>query len=201
MFRTLTITLSLLFLTFTTFAQVHTVQVVNNEFVPEDITVQEGDTVLWVNNGTIAHTTTSGTNCDADGTWDSGNMDPGEEFMYVFSEDGSFPYFCIPHCAVGMTGSVTVETVSGTGRPEIGFLELYPNPVQNKVWMDLSNIDALSVDVKVANLSGQTVRDVRNVRTGSTVDVGLADLNEGVYFLQVWDKGNILTSNRILKVD
>lgn len=201
MFRNFTITLALLFFAAFTFAQTHTVEAIDNEFVPEDITVQEGDTVLWVNNGTIIHTTTSGTNCDADGTWDSGNMDPGEEFMYVFNESGDYPYFCIPHCAVGMTGSVTVEAVSSARKAEIGLLEVYPNPVLNKVWMDLSNLDAHSVNVRVANLSGQTVKDVRNLRTGSTVDINLANLNEGVYFLQLWDDGNILTSNRILKAD
>lgn len=87
----------------------HTVEMMGNSFSPRGLTISEGDTVVWTNKGNMIHTSTSGTNCDPDGTWDSGSLSPGESFSYVFSTEGTFDYLCIPHCEVGMTGSIKVE--------------------------------------------------------------------------------------------
>lgn len=90
------------------------VEMRDNSFSPRDLTVSFGDTVEWVNVGNNVHTTTSGSGCVGDGTWDSGSMSKGGRFMVIFDADhvnqtGAFPYFCVPHCALGMTGSVTVN--------------------------------------------------------------------------------------------
>lgn len=73
----------------------------NFVFEPADITVEPGTVVTWTNNNDIIHTTTS----DA-GVWDSGNLNPGETFSYLFNVLGDFPYHCTPHPF--MTGNVTV---------------------------------------------------------------------------------------------
>jgi plastocyanin len=36
-------------------------------------------------------------------------INPGETFSYEFTDEGSFDYFCIPHCDLGMEGNITVE--------------------------------------------------------------------------------------------
>src|SRR5262245_33190277 len=73
-----------------------------NRFVPAEITIQVGDTVLWV---WVAgnHSTTS-----YDGLWDSGVLPAGSQFSYTFTSPGDFAYFCIPHEAQGMVGVVHV---------------------------------------------------------------------------------------------
>jgi len=78
-------------------------------FEPAAVTINVGDTVRWTNQGAAPHTSTSGTNCAPSGTWDSGLLQPGETFELVFEQPGEFPYFCTPHCAQGMTGSITVQ--------------------------------------------------------------------------------------------
>ena len=62
------------------------------EFSVGDITVGPGTYVLWVNEGEIAHSTTSD-----DGLWDSQLLSPGESYGRVFTEVGSHPYHCTPH--------------------------------------------------------------------------------------------------------
>lgn len=84
----------------------------NNFFDPANITIDVGDTVRWTNLGTVIHTTTSGTNCAPDGTWNSGSLLPGQSFSVIFNEPGTLPYYCIPHCFDGMRGSVTVRSSS-----------------------------------------------------------------------------------------
>jgi plastocyanin len=73
-----------------------------------------GDTVEWVNVGDNPHTTTSGAGCTADGIWTSALLSKGGKFSVIFDSNnvnqiGIIPYFCIPHCALNMRGSITVN--------------------------------------------------------------------------------------------
>ena len=74
-------------------------------FVPKEVTIRIGESVLWVNTETlpIVHTTTSGDPNDgnAGDLWDSGNMSPGATFTRQFDEAGEFEYYCIPHQNIG----------------------------------------------------------------------------------------------------
>lgn len=80
----------------------------DHSFTPSNLEVTEGTTVTWINQGNDVHTVTSGSDGDHDGVFDSGSMDPGEEFSFQFDEAGTYDYYCIPHVQVGMTGTVTV---------------------------------------------------------------------------------------------
>lgn len=84
------------------------VRMVGESFSPENIEVQVGATVTWINESDLVHTVTSGTPDDPDDMFDSGEVSPGEEFSYTFNQTGTYNYFCIPH-APSMTGSVTVR--------------------------------------------------------------------------------------------
>ncbi len=68
-------------------------------------TVKAGTTVTWTWVGGT-HSTTSGTCCTGDGTWDSGIMSSGS-FSHTFNTPGNFPYFCMVHLNA-MTGMVSV---------------------------------------------------------------------------------------------
>jgi len=92
-----------------TSAAVHEVDIVNFEFVPDILTIQQGDSVHWTNSTSTIHTVTSGSECTSDGIFDSGSLGEGEDFGWHFTTQGTFPYFCIPHCqSQGMVGSVEV---------------------------------------------------------------------------------------------
>lgn len=89
-----------------------TVSMEDNFFDQANITVEQGTTVTWVQNGENAHTTTS-----YDGLWDSGIIAGGSDatFSHTFDEPGTFDYFCQPHESLGMVGTVTVTASSGDG--------------------------------------------------------------------------------------
>ena len=79
-------------------------------FVPATIPVETGDYVRW-NWTSGLHTTTSGTPCLADGLWSSSLDSVTTQFTRQFLESpGTRPFFCSPHCGLGMTGSVLVTT-------------------------------------------------------------------------------------------
>ena len=66
------------------------------------LTVRPGTTVIWVNEGNVAHTSTSDSEI-----WSSPLLSRGESYSRVFNEVGEFPYFCEPHPF--MRGVVVVQ--------------------------------------------------------------------------------------------
>lgn len=93
------------------------VRVINNAFIPRNLTIQVGDTVTWTNEG-VLHNVRADDNsfrcangCDGEG----GNGTPASNAWVVtltFDEAGVVPYFCEAHGApgnIGMAGTITVE--------------------------------------------------------------------------------------------
>ena len=72
------------------------------------VKILTGDTISWKNADTAAHTVTSGTARDGpDDIFDSGLFGPGKSFLYTFTEEGNYPYFCLTH--PWMDGTVIVS--------------------------------------------------------------------------------------------
>jgi plastocyanin len=88
-----------------------TVVMQNIAFNPANITIHVGQQVVWVNNDSVPHTTTSGScsggTCTPSPGWDSGTLNAGQSFSHTFTTAGTFPYFCRIHGA-SMQGTVTV---------------------------------------------------------------------------------------------
>jgi len=83
-------------------------------YTPTDITVVIGvnNTVKWVNNDNMAHTVTA-----SDGSFDSGNLNPGALYVHTFTSPGVYHYICSYH--YWMQGTVTVQSeTSGLGSQE-----------------------------------------------------------------------------------
>ena len=79
-------------------------------FTPSQGVVEPGDYVEWNNVGTGSHTSTSGTPCVASGLWNF-SLGAGILVQRQFTDaPGNLPFFCTPHCGLGMTGSIRVTT-------------------------------------------------------------------------------------------
>ncbi|OYR53986.1 plastocyanin/azurin family copper-binding protein [Halorubrum halodurans] len=98
-------------------------------FVPEAVTVEVGDRVVWENTSVRGHTVTayedaipeaaeyfaSGgfeSEAAARAAWSDefgGRLENGDRFSHTFSVPGRYDYVCIPHETGGMVGAVIVE--------------------------------------------------------------------------------------------
>jgi plastocyanin len=80
------------------------------------VVVGENNTVTWVNEDTMPHTVTA-----FDGSFDSGNLDQGQSFTYMFEKPGTYPYTCVYHH--WMHGQVIVlpEGAMGTASTISGY--------------------------------------------------------------------------------
>ena len=80
----------------------------NKCFIPSSVSIMKGDTVVWSNDDTAAHTVTSGSPADGpSGMFDSSLLIGGKSFEHKFDSSGSVDYFCMVH--PWMTGSVQVS--------------------------------------------------------------------------------------------
>jgi plastocyanin len=93
-------------------AQSGSVTIVDFSFSPGTITIDQGDTVTWVNDGPTPHSATS-----QDGVFDTGIFPAGQSRSHTFNEAGTFAYICTPH--PNMRGTVVVQaSQSGGGDTE-----------------------------------------------------------------------------------
>lgn len=82
-------------------AATHVVSITDGAFSPATLTIAAGDTVTWRNDDDRPHTVTAG-----DGSFDSGNLDPGQTFTMTFASARSVGYVCAYHD--DMTATLTV---------------------------------------------------------------------------------------------
>jgi len=77
------------------------------QFIPSQLTIPAGTTVIWVNDEQAKHTVSAD-----DGSFDSGDQELGVRYTYTFAEPGTYRYFCRYHGdvgGIGMAGTIVVE--------------------------------------------------------------------------------------------
>jgi plastocyanin len=84
----------------------------NEEFYAPDVArITVGSMITWKNDDTTSHTVTSGTVRDntptPDGMFDSGILNAGDSFPFLFDKAGEYPYYCTIH--PWMTAKVTAS--------------------------------------------------------------------------------------------
>jgi plastocyanin len=82
--------------------KVHTVSIEAMKFVPAELSVSVGDTIVWVNRDMFIHSVTSATR-----VFDSGIIVAGKSWTLLVQKPGTFAYGCKFH--LGMKGTVTVK--------------------------------------------------------------------------------------------
>jgi plastocyanin len=90
----------------------------NGLFTPRESHITVGQTVTWINKGTMHHTVTAD-----DDSFNSGFVEPGASYSHTFLRPGQYPYHCVLHGSeegTGMAGVIIVTTASSTPTPPNG---------------------------------------------------------------------------------
>ncbi|MFB9843783.1 plastocyanin/azurin family copper-binding protein [Mucilaginibacter ginsenosidivorans] len=82
-------------------AKVYTVEIKDMKFVPEDIIVNKGDTITWINRDMVAHDVTE----EASKRWTSGPIAAGGTWKMAVSDEAN--YYCSIHAV--MKGKIELE--------------------------------------------------------------------------------------------
>ena len=164
------------------------VGIVDFAFSPDTVRVNPGDSVIWTNNGTFTHTSTSGDSGVWDSLWDSGDLTHGATFVHGFAVSGTFDYFCRHHS--GMKGVVVVRTggvneAPGTGRNVDGIAS-FPNPFGATTTIRFAPTGSASGGVRVFDAAGKLVRILEAAHVESVTwdgkDSRGRETGPGVYF-------------------
>ena len=96
------------------------ISAIDNVFTLEIVRIQPGQTVEWTMDGRSPHTVQAD-----DGSWDSGNLEPGDEFAHTFGDAGVYPFFCRYHGkpGAGMAGTARAQYDL---RRSCVFLDMHP---------------------------------------------------------------------------
>lgn len=160
-------------------------------FDPQDITVMQGDTVVWTNPSGFHNVVE-----DSDPpVFNSGDPGSGWEYTFVFDvEPGAYSYHCEPHQSMGMVGSVTVEAVQGIIEEPSGIAaefyvpSNYPNPFNPETTIRFALPQAENVRLEVFNAVGQSVAVLFDGRLSAGLheqSFSGANLPSGLYFYQL----------------
>ena len=88
------------------------VSMLDDVFKPDVIRVPVGSDVEWTNDGRNVHNVTAD-----DGTYASGNMDPGKEFAQTFDKPGVYKFTCTIHGVAGVGGMIGMIVVGDVPIP------------------------------------------------------------------------------------
>lgn len=183
------------------FIMAGTVTVTNNQYVftPDEITVNQGDTVIF----SLGYTHNA---VEVDqATWDTNGNTPDGGFsvgygggQVIMDTPGTFYYVCTPHAVYGMKGiiNVTGTVTSADQRGDVSnstkdILDFYPNPVTDMMTLSFSVQFNSSISIKLIDITGQTVQDLArgSYNAGSySENINLSHLSPGRYFV-VYESG------------
>jgi LPXTG-motif cell wall-anchored protein len=92
------------------------VTIADFSFSPASLTINQGDTVTWVNNGPTPHSATAN-----DGSFNTGILKAGASASHTFGQAGTFSYYCQPHPNMKATVVVqAAQTAGGGGSGDTG---------------------------------------------------------------------------------
>ena len=169
----------------------HTVNAGSYYYTPTNLTVQVGDSVIWINdgglhdvNGNINSITNQPFNNPVTFDSPSTNSAGAVIFAYKFTVPGTYNYDCSvgSHAANGMVGSVIVTDPSTNINTASSNYLIYPNPTSDFVYLSGFNGDSKT---RVYNITGKLLQ--------STIEkkIDLSSYPNGLYIV------NIRSNNRV----
>ena len=87
-----------------------------------------------------------------------------------------------------------LDAVSNIQKNQI--IDLYPTPVKDRLFLDLK--DEIIIGLDIFNVQGDLVKSIQETRQDS-MQVNVADLSNGVYFLKIALKNGAFLSDRMIK--
>ena len=164
-----------------------TITNVGTSFSPSTLTIQQGDDVQFILDGShnsieVSESTyNSNGNTPLSGGWQTpfGGGTVSASMLTV----GTHYYVCEPHAAGGMKGIIEVTPATSIDKMMTGSdINLFPNPTHGLFSLQVEQ-NLIGSDFKLYNLTGKEIAKgkIENERT----TISIAQLPKGVYFLSL----------------
>ena len=176
------------------------VDVSGTSFSPDNITINKGDTIRWINtqgshnvNGTLA---TFPTNPEPFGN----SIGAGWTYVHKFLNPGEYDYRCDVHFSMGMVGHITVTNINATddrAAEEKWIRAVFPTPASDQVIIELSKELSAGWTLGVYDLRGVEMANVQNLQ-GLQIGLDTGRWSKGLYFFQLKNEGQVLETGTIV---
>jgi len=80
---------------------------------------------------------------------------------------------------------VCTGTVTSINESSLGEINIFPNPANNTLNVDLANYSDQKVNIKLYNTVGELVKTLNNNASTQFVTIDLADVKSGIYFVNI----------------
>jgi plastocyanin len=169
-------------------------------FTPSDLTINQGDTIVFTVGGGHTATEVSQTTWNANENTPNGAFDlnPGSNQLVIGLSVGVHYFVCKPHAGMGMKGKITVDLVSGVKNKSVAKteLQLLPNPTKNEI--SFKTISTISFKkIIIFDLNGKVMKEIN--ATNSTTPISIIDFPNGMYFLSAITNENEVLTNEFVK--
>lgn len=164
----------------------HVVEVSNNKYTPSDLSVDVGDTVVWINIEGY-HNVNGNESVNTENPESFGN-ETGHDWTYsfVFTIPGVYTYVCDPHVFLGMVGSITVNDISNSidKLNETEQISIYPNPVRSN--LNIINSEQYREDLyfNIYNISGVKIKQSLLSKGIREYNFDVSSLENGYYIIE-----------------
>src|SRR5690625_2405847 len=120
------------------------------------------------------------------------NAVPGEEYTITVTHKGNLTSGK-QDFGIAVTG--IQSTPMSVDKYELTGVSLYPNPADNKIFIELETSE--SVEIEIFDLNGRKVKEGKTTAFSNEIDI--SDLNSGVYFVKINSEGKTKTKKLIVK--
>jgi plastocyanin len=179
-------------------ATTHIINTEDFEFNPSNLTVNVGDSIVWIWDRGV-HTTTS-TNIPAGAAFWAAPVDQSNLlFTYVVTVPGSYDYQCDYHVTMGMTGHFDAIGTTSAGSAFAAFpVELRGAGNGRLTVAYAGGLSGWSIEIM--SMTGSIVRKfVPDNRTSPvTENYFIGDLPAGIYIVRIYN-GELMHAERIIK--
>jgi PKD repeat protein len=137
--------------------------------------------------------------------WDYGDgspLDTGDIKSHFYTNNGLYRVILYAYNDCGVDTDTQFVTITTIDIEEFngGEVVISPNPTQDRVYIDFSNVLSTVVQLDILNSIGQLVYK-QTVSVGvQSIDIDLSQFPKGMYYLQIKDNQNTL-SKPIIRVD
>lgn len=151
-------------------------------FDPANLEVKVGDTVRWVNVGTVIHNTIPTSIPAGANPWSYTFTGDGDSFDYVVMASGNYAYDCTIHPGMSGQFSAIVNSI----KPFLNKTDfsVFPNPATESITFSYGGKGEM-LDLKVMDLTGKYLFRNEFALIENKVTIEIKSLNPGVYFLLI----------------
>lgn len=157
----------------------HVVTVVNFEFIPANLFVEAGDTVVWINEDGFHNVNgTTETYPDNPESFTSGSPAAAPwSYSRVFDTPGTYDYRCDAHPGI-MQATVDVG-IDAVDNAEVIDLKVFPNPASESIQVRGDVEHATGTRLVLLDITG---KEVLKSEVVPSAPIDISSLNAGIYF-------------------